>query len=106
KPVLRCFAKHNGPEAKKASEEDAEGLQKEVLLAEGARVMITRNVWTSKGLVNGAQGTVKKIWFTPGSNSQINLPSVVFVECDKDSYSGEYFIGSFLFLYVKNLRRS
>ncbi|KAJ6620451.1 hypothetical protein B0H10DRAFT_1946006 [Mycena sp. CBHHK59/15] len=81
-------APHNGPEAKKVSEEDAEGLQKEVLLAEGARVMITRNVWTSKGLVNGAQGTVKKIWFTPGSNPQINLPSVVFVECNKDSYSG------------------
>ena len=50
KPVLRCIAKHNGPEAKKASEEDAEGLQKEVLLAEGPRVMITRNVWTSKGM--------------------------------------------------------
>jgi hypothetical protein len=46
------MAKHNGPEAKKASEEDAEDLQKEVLLAEGARVMITRNVWTSKGMSN------------------------------------------------------
>lgn len=49
KPVVLCKARHNGTEAKKASEEDAEGLQKEVLLAEGARVMITRNVWTSKG---------------------------------------------------------
>ncbi|KAJ6607335.1 hypothetical protein B0H10DRAFT_2307024, partial [Mycena sp. CBHHK59/15] len=48
KPVVRCLAKHNGPEAKKGSDEDAEGLQKEVLLAEGAKVMITRNVWTSK----------------------------------------------------------
>ncbi len=49
-PVIRCLAKHNGPEAKKGSDEDAEGLQKEVLLAEGAKVMITRNVWTSKGM--------------------------------------------------------
>jgi hypothetical protein len=38
------LAKHNGPQAKMGSDEDAEGLQKEVLLAEGARVMITRNV--------------------------------------------------------------
>jgi hypothetical protein len=50
KPVLRCAAKHNGPEAKKASEEDAEGLQKEALLAEGVRVKITHSVWTSKGM--------------------------------------------------------
>jgi hypothetical protein len=50
KPVVRCLAKHNSPDAKKASDEDAEGLQKEILLAEGAKVMITRNVWTSKGV--------------------------------------------------------
>jgi len=49
KPVIRCKAKHNHPEAKKASDEDAEGLEKEVLLAEGAKVMLTRNLWTSKG---------------------------------------------------------
>ncbi len=49
KPVLCCKAKHNNPEAKKASEEDAEGLEKEVFLAEGAKVMLTHNLWTSKG---------------------------------------------------------
>jgi hypothetical protein len=48
KPVVRCPAKHNTTEAKKGSEEDAEGLQTEVLLAEGARVMVTRNVWTPR----------------------------------------------------------
>ncbi|KAJ7772020.1 hypothetical protein DFH07DRAFT_768129 [Mycena maculata] len=57
------------PEAKKASKEHAEILQKEILLAEGAKDMITRNVWTSKGLVNSAQGIVKKIWwYLPGSD--------------------------------------
>ncbi|KAJ7347558.1 hypothetical protein DFH08DRAFT_699376, partial [Mycena albidolilacea] len=50
KPVVKCLTKHNSPEAKKASDEDAEGLQKEILLAEGAKVMITCNVWTSKGM--------------------------------------------------------
>jgi hypothetical protein len=50
KPVLCCKAKNNLKEAQKASDDDADGLQNEVLLAEGARVMITRNVWTSKGM--------------------------------------------------------
>jgi hypothetical protein len=32
-------------------------------LAEGAKIMIKRNLWTSKGLVNGAQGVIQKIWY-------------------------------------------
>jgi hypothetical protein len=44
KPVVRCLAKHNSPEATKGSDEDAEGLQKEILLAEGEKIMIPCNV--------------------------------------------------------------
>jgi ATP-dependent DNA helicase PIF1 len=49
KPVLRCKAKHNHKEAKAAKADDADGLEKEILLAEGAKVMLTRNLWTSNG---------------------------------------------------------
>src|SRR5882762_3665469 len=48
--------------------------------------MLTCNLWTLKGLVNGAQGVVKKIWFDQGSNYCSHLPAVVFVEFD--GYSG------------------
>jgi hypothetical protein len=48
-PVIHCVAKHHGPSAHKASVDDAEGLEPLVLLAEGAKVMLTRNLWTSKG---------------------------------------------------------
>jgi hypothetical protein len=48
--------------------------------------MFTCNLWTLKGLVNGAQGVVKKIWFGQGSNSHSHLPVVVFVQFD--GYSG------------------
>ena len=51
KPVVWCNAIHKQPEAAKASEEDAEGLEKTIFLSEGATVMITRNLWTSKGIV-------------------------------------------------------
>jgi len=86
KPVLHCHAKHDHSEAKKVKSDDAEGLEKELLVAEGAKVMVTRNLWTSKGLVNGAQGVVKKIWFDQGSNARSHLPAVIFVEFD--GYSG------------------
>ena len=49
KPVIKCKAKHNGSTARKASEEDADGLEKEIFLAEEAHVMLTRNIWTTKG---------------------------------------------------------
>ena len=47
KPVLHCHTKHNHAEACKS--DDAEGLEKAFLLAEGAKVMLNCNLWTSKG---------------------------------------------------------
>jgi ATP-dependent DNA helicase PIF1 len=50
-PVLRCKARHNGGRrAKQATDEQAEGLEAELLLAVGARVMLTRNIWTDRGI--------------------------------------------------------
>ena len=86
--------------ASRASEEDAEGLERLILLAEGAQVMITRNLWTSKGLVNGARGTVKKIWYNPSANPLRDLPAVVFVEVP--GYTGFYFI-LFLGIYFTKI---
>ena len=86
KPILCCHAKHNHKEASKVKSDDAEGLEKELLLAEGAKVILNRNLWTSKGLVNGTQGFVKNSWFDQGSNAHSHLPAVVFVKFD--GYSG------------------
>ena len=52
-PVMPVNARHNVPAAATADEEEAEGLHPQVLLAP---IMLTSNVATHHGLVNGRHG--------------------------------------------------
>jgi hypothetical protein len=50
-PELRCKARHSGgPNAKKATDNQADGLEAELLLAVGIKVMLTKNIWTDIGI--------------------------------------------------------
>ena len=59
--IVQINAYHPNPKAKHLSAEDMGGLEPTIYLARKARVMLTRNFWTSAGLCNGAMGTVKHI---------------------------------------------
>ena len=86
KPIATINAKHNNKTAAKLSSDDMGSLMPQLLLSEGAKVMLTRNLWTEAGLCNGAIGIVKHILYT-NDGSPPALPILVIVQFD-ESYIG------------------
>ena len=82
--IATIKAVHSGPNASKASTDDSGGLEPIICIACGARVMLTSNLWTQAGLVNGAMGSVAAICYQSGGPP--DLPAAVMVHFD--SYHG------------------
>ena len=83
--VLEVEASHSSPSARKASAELAQGLHRDVFLARGARVMLTRNLWSEVGLVNGIRGDVVDIVWAHGEKAPA-LPE--FLVLRLEGYTG------------------
>jgi ATP-dependent DNA helicase PIF1 len=85
-PVAKIQAIHTGGiEAKNANSDTAHGLEACILLARGARVMLTANLQTEIGLVNGSMGTVRDIIFSEDQGPPC-LPIAVLISFD--NYKG------------------
>ena len=61
KPIARASAVHTGANARRASADTAEGLERDLYLAKGAKVMLTKNLYQQVGLVNGIRGEVVQL---------------------------------------------
>ncbi|CAN0479104.1 unnamed protein product [Ascophyllum nodosum] len=83
--VLKVEASHSSPPARKASAELAQGLHRDVFLARGTRVMLTRNLWSEVGLVNGIRGDVVDIVWAHGEKAPA-LPE--FLVLRLEGYTG------------------
>ncbi|CAG8650540.1 20725_t:CDS:2 [Cetraspora pellucida] len=89
-PIARIHAVHtSGNEAFKADSDIAKGLESQILLAKGTRVMLRVNLCMETGLVNGAMGTIHDILFEENQGPPA-LPIAVFVEFD--AYNGPMII--------------
>ena len=86
KPILSLKRKEKRPSCLKDytvsdKSKDTGGLEKEILICEGCRVMLVRNIDVQDGLVNGAQGTV--LGFIPQNATSGEEVKAVVVQFDK-----------------------
>ena len=88
--TCRINAIHKGRRADEAKATDL-GLQPYLRLCRGARIMITSNLWKSKGIVNGALGYVRHIIYLP-NEAPPSLPHCIIVELDAP-YNGPHLPG-------------
>ena len=87
RPVIKINALHEGKDAEKASTEEGGNLPATLLLSIGARVMLLENIWTERGLVNGAFGVVRDIvWRAEDGDPRHNPPFALLIKFD--NYSG------------------
>ena len=87
-PIATIPALHNKKAAAKCSSDDMGGLDPKLLISVGARVMLTRNLWTDAGLCNGATGLVKNVIYNDLDSS--SFPIAILVKFD--NYVGPSFL--------------
>ena len=82
KPIAVINAKHNNATAAKLSTDDMGSLQPKPFLSKGARLILTRNLWTDTGLRNGTMSTVKDLLYSNGTTPP-SLPVAIVVQFDQ-----------------------
>ena len=87
-PIAPVKSVNKGEPAKKAKASAAGGLPLRIIMAKGAKMVITRNLWKEAGLVNGAHCTVRYIVYAKGRKPP-ELPDLVLVHCPQ--YRGPSF---------------
>ena len=92
-PIVLIQADNTG-DGQRASANSAGGLQSQLYLRVGAKVLLTRNLWQSVELCNGASGVVRDIYYE-SDRPPPALPQCVLVDCG-EVYAGPSFFPSFL----------
>ena len=81
----RVAVQHQDVQPELMASEDFRGIENEVCVCEGARVLLTQNLWPEAGLMNGAIGTVVGYMWPQNHDAhsdrkELRAPICVFVE--------------------------
>ena len=73
--------------AREMDADDFRGMENELMMCEGARVLLTQNLWVEAGLMNGAMGVLRGYMWPKGGDPHSDDPSLrsplcLFVEFD------------------------
>ena len=90
-PIKILTIVNRGRDAEKATEDEADNLPNKIYICIGARIMLSSNLWTEIGLVNGSMGTVVDIMWQLGQDPTTSLPFAILIRFDE--YSGPVFLG-------------
>ena len=85
------MARHIGPKAAGATEDEADNLTPKLYLCLDAQVILTTNLWTEIGLVNSLIRTIYDISWDSNQNPTSDLPTRVLIRFD--DYKGPAFLG-------------
>jgi ATP-dependent exoDNAse (exonuclease V) alpha subunit len=100
RPIAK-IPSENVPFAAKAEKAcKAGGLEPVLYICKECPVMLRSNLWTVKGLVNGALGTVKEIIYSPECSPQNSTPIAVLVKFE--NYTGPTIDGLVPIPKIKN----
>jgi ATP-dependent DNA helicase PIF1 len=86
-PVLIINAQHDNVLGASVSTEDGGNLPCVLKLSIGSKIMLLQNIWTERGLVNGATGVVVNIVWGP-TNTRPNTTPPLAVLVAVDDYTG------------------
>ena len=86
-PIITIPSHCTTENAKKANDEQAEGIPKKITLIERMRIMILRNLWVNAGVFNGSLGVLKEIVYLSGEMPPA-LPYCILVQLDPKTYTG------------------
>jgi len=78
-PIARIDAKNSTKEAHARSAQSMGNVDNILFVCQGAKVMLTRNLWKEAGLMNGSIGTVFDICYAPGTGPGRDVQPVCFL---------------------------